>query len=317
MNSLYFPVLDKPIDTFFVNPIPLQNGSQGTLKRYELTLMAHNAFGISNEVNYIVLKSVPLGSPQGKIEALKTEAKFYAMIQSSGVDMINLLQCYGTFTTVDGFHLLLEYVSGCDLHDWINDVYPTLLRRSGRIGRSLKTRLLSYVTQLGTVLLQLHSIGIYHRDVKPENVLIERSSGKVYLADFGLSAAPSYKLGFAMTVPVGTRGYISPRFDRVVRAVKSGMNAHPQDVLTEEDLRMNDWWGYGLVILLLFTNYCSDEQYQRIPEAAYLMVPEKFRWLTRFVTSKDNYTRDNCAYLDENVISDIVTRRDSPGCICV
>jgi class 3 adenylate cyclase/tRNA A-37 threonylcarbamoyl transferase component Bud32 len=85
-----------------------------------------------------------------------------------------------------------------------------LLRETGRLDR---VRAAAIVKQVGEALDAAHAAGLVHRDVKPGNVLMARTSGgtdHAYLSDFGLartlsaaSAAPSGALH-------GTVGYMAP-----------------------------------------------------------------------------------------------------------
>ena len=60
--------------------------------------------------------------------------------------------------------------------------------------------------RLALALAALHSKGLVHRDVKPENILLQ-ADGEAILADFGLAIAPGQATN---TQFVGTRGYAAP-----------------------------------------------------------------------------------------------------------
>jgi eukaryotic-like serine/threonine-protein kinase len=90
-------------------------------------------------------------------------------------------------------------------------------------GESLRTRLdrerklpiadvTRIVADLASALDAAGKAGVVHRDVKPENVLIERESGRALLADFGIARAMAAD-GATSTgqgVAVGTPAYMSP-----------------------------------------------------------------------------------------------------------
>lgn len=72
----------------------------------------------------------------------------------------------------------MEYVEGESLRELIT-----------RDGRQSAERVHAMVAELAGALDAAHRSGVVHRDVKPENVLVERDTGRVRLADFGVARA--------------------------------------------------------------------------------------------------------------------------------
>ena len=79
------------------------------------------------------------------------------------------------------FFLVLEYVEGTSLRDLI---------AKGRIELS---RALHIVRQIASALSRAHALGIVHRDVKPENIMLVKRDGDsdfVKMLDFGIAKVP-------------------------------------------------------------------------------------------------------------------------------
>ncbi|KAG1326939.1 putative CBL-interacting protein kinase 32 [Cocos nucifera] len=89
----------------------------------------------------------------------------------------NIVKIYEVIATKTKIYLVMEYVSGGQLSDKL--FY--LKRLDEREARK-------YFQQLIDSVDYCHGRGVYHRDVKPENLLVD-SRGNLKVSDFGLSVA--------------------------------------------------------------------------------------------------------------------------------
>jgi serine/threonine protein kinase len=71
-----------------------------------------------------------------------------------------------TFENNDNFFIVLEYLSGGDLFEYLN-------KREFKITED-RARTISH--QIANALFYLHTYGIAHRDIKLENILMTKSS---------------------------------------------------------------------------------------------------------------------------------------------
>ncbi|MFO7566875.1 MAG: AAA family ATPase [Enhygromyxa sp.] len=110
----------------------------------------------------------------------------------------------------DQLILVLEQVPGLNLAEFAN-------------GRPLSlAEFWPIAIQLAEILARTHAARVIHRDIKPTNILIHADSGRVYLADFGISVLLENERRhiYDDEVFVGTLPYISPeQTGRTSRAV--------------------------------------------------------------------------------------------------
>ena len=71
-----------------------------------------------------------------------------------------------------------------------------------------------YLSEISTAIHFIHEMGYIHRDVKPENVLVD-VSGHIKLADFGSAASLTEdgRIVGQFPFPVGTPEYVAPEVE--------------------------------------------------------------------------------------------------------
>ena len=84
----------------------------------------------------------------------------------------------------------------------------TLLTREPRQPVEEARRLLS---EIADALAYAHLHGVIHRDIKPDNILLDESSGRAMVTDFGIARAMEVSTRLTATgIAVGTPAYMSP-----------------------------------------------------------------------------------------------------------
>jgi serine/threonine-protein kinase len=108
---------------------------------------------------------------------------------------------------VPAVFLVMELIEGHTLREYLNER-----------GRFEIKDAINYLTPILSALSAAHALGIVHRDVKPENIMIS-NEGRVKVADFGLARGEI--IGSTMTaessVILGSVSYLSP--EQVQRGV--------------------------------------------------------------------------------------------------
>lgn len=119
-----------------------------------------------------------------------------------------MIKLYEAFEYNNTLFLVLDYCKGGELKSYIN-------RPKLNLSFEVKQEILR---QTFTAMSYIHQMGIIHRDVKPENILLVNeldsnskvSNVKVKVVDFGLSIMASEKKYNQNWKTVGSRNYMAP-----------------------------------------------------------------------------------------------------------
>ncbi|KAK8869825.1 hypothetical protein IAR55_000393 [Kwoniella newhampshirensis] len=139
------------------------------------------------------------------------------------VDHPNVMSLYDVWETAKELYLVLEYVEGGELFDY--------LVSQGRLPPDEASR---YFQQIIAGVDYCHRFNICHRDLKPENLLLDAEKN-IKIADFGMAALePSDKL---LETSCGSPHYASPE-------IVAGMSYHGA---------ASDIWSCGVILFALLT----------------------------------------------------------------
>ncbi len=94
--------------------------------------------------------------------------------------------------------IVMEYLGGGSLEDRLRD------QGAQDVGQALE-----WLEQAATALDAAHRHGVVHRDVKPGNLLLDRT-GNVHVADFGIASAAGMDALTLTGTVLGTAGYLAP-----------------------------------------------------------------------------------------------------------
>jgi len=146
----------------------------------------------------VAIKFLPSGysSGAGALERFRREAKAAAALNHP-----NIITIYD-FGTHEGLpYIVMEHIDGEPLTTLID-------------GKGLAIeRVLEIATQIFDGLEKAHDAGVVHRDIKPDNILID-SDGRVRILDFGLAKLHGATMITSAESTLGTAAYMSPEQTR-------------------------------------------------------------------------------------------------------
>uniref|UniRef100_A0A8C6Z887 non-specific serine/threonine protein kinase n=1 Tax=Nothoprocta perdicaria TaxID=30464 RepID=A0A8C6Z887_NOTPE len=124
-----------------------------------------------------------------------------------------VVKLYYSFQDKENLYFVMDYIPGGDMMSLLirMEVFPERLARF-------------YIAELTLAIESVHKMGFIHRDIKPDNILIDLD-GHIKLTDFGLCT------GCLAHSLVGTPNYIAPEV-----------------LLRKGYTQLCDWWSVGVIL---------------------------------------------------------------------
>ena len=146
-----------------------------------------------NEEVAIKLLKPEIASDETTVERFRNELKFARKIAHK-----NVCKMYHLGKEQETPFITMEYVPGEDLKSFI--------KRKGKLSDD---EALSIAKQVCEGLVEAHRLGVVHRDLKPQNIMIDEA-GDVKIMDFGIARSIEAPGVTQTGVMIGTPDYISP-----------------------------------------------------------------------------------------------------------
>ena len=124
----------------------------------------------------------------------------------------NIVSIYDVGNDGDYHFIVMEYIKGKTLKQYIQEFSPIAPAKAVQI-----------MKQLTSAIEHAHDYQIIHRDIKPQNILVDQN-GNVKITDFGIATTLSATSYTKTNSVIGTVHYLSPE------QAKGGVASHKSDI---------------------------------------------------------------------------------------
>jgi serine/threonine-protein kinase len=144
----------------------------------------------------VAIKLLPpeLAEQQELRERFLREARTAAKLSHPNIIPVFSVEEVGEFV-----FFVMAYVEG-----------ETLTERIGAKGPLTPSEAVNVLREVSWALEHAHSQGVVHRDVKPDNIMVESASGRVLVTDFGIAQVAGVGVDTDFGEMFGTPAYMSP-----------------------------------------------------------------------------------------------------------
>jgi serine/threonine protein kinase len=214
-------LMQRPENHFGKYVLVEQIGKGGSSVVYKAWYKPFNKFVALKILQYETETGCGVKTPFGDVEDLK---RFYSEIRSATeLNHPNIVPIYEFDIVENKPYIAMKFIEGQTLEQILSEEFDerefdtTYIitgerqedRPQGQKGLSLRSAL-KVIRDVALALDYAHQKGVYHRDIKPQNIMIDYG-GKTWVTDFGIAKLkkvgdPAYKKGVIM----GTPSYMPP-----------------------------------------------------------------------------------------------------------
>lgn len=188
------------------------------------------------------------------------------------VDHPNIVKILEVFKGSDKIYIVMEKINGTDLLDYLFAIETLNESQAAFI-----------IKQILKAINHLNSLGICHRDIKLENIMINQETMMIKLIDFGFSSFfPKYEYLYTQ---VGTPYYIAP------------------EVLKGQYNKEWDMWSLGIISFILLTGSPPFKS-NNVPEIYKTIIMNEIEFEKKLWSSKSNEALSfvkRCLVYDPNI----------------
>lgn len=172
-------------------------------------------------------------TPDEVVKDILNELKAFSIVEKLHPAIVKF---YGVWKQSSKIKFIFELINGKDL----SNIYKELTDKQK----------IEIVIQICDVLGVLHASKLIHRDIKPNNVMIENDTGKVRVIDFGTVKIAKNENTFTVNQK-GTDNYMSPELIQIIEFEGD----EDSDTCHFSVSPKVDVWAVGCVISEIFSGY--------------------------------------------------------------
>ncbi len=155
-----------------------------------VVLKAHDT--VKNRIVAIKMLNEKHSNDSASIRRFVNESRAIALLSNE-----HIVDIYDVAFTGKSKYIVMEYIDGITLREY--------MKRNGPLGFE---KSMDFIMQILSALQHAHEKGVVHRDIKPQNIMVQ-SNGRLKVTDFGIAQISDSEKGHS-GVAMGTVYYISP-----------------------------------------------------------------------------------------------------------